>query len=73
MPGKRQAPETERLSPDDLAYHAKVVENLREAQAVFGSWAQYVAGKYGLGPADTVETDGRIERQGPPSRNGPEP
>jgi len=60
-------PET--LSSDDLAYHLRVVgqvkqarEALAQASAAYQSWAAYLVQKYAIAGGDTIAEDGAIAR-----------
>jgi len=46
----------------DLGYHAAVLEQMQAAQAAAQSWSRYLAGKYQLSQADSVDVTGAIVR-----------
>jgi hypothetical protein len=59
-----------RLSDDETAYHASLVEQVREAQEAQGkitqtqsawsNWADYLKQKYGLSDGDAITEEGMI-------------
>lgn len=53
---------SEHLSDDELAYHRRVLVEVKAAQAAWASWSQHIGGKYQLGPKDTVSEDGVVAR-----------
>lgn len=63
---------SDRIDDSELAYHAKVIEDVkrsREAQqqalaseAAFRSWGLHLHDKYGLEPGDRVDESGQIVR-----------
>lgn len=54
----------ELLSPDEMAYHADVVAQVKAAQAAWASWSTHLTVKYALGPDDRIAESGAIERKG---------
>jgi hypothetical protein len=54
----------ERLTAEELAYHQIVVAQTRAAQAVWQSWSNHLAQRYGLEPDDSISEDGLILRAG---------
>jgi len=61
----RTATTPDRLSPPELAYHRRVVEQAKAAQvqmAPWQHWSQYLAEAYQIGPTDTITEDGLIVR-----------
>ena len=63
MPVARQ-PDTERLSPDDAAYHGRVLAQQDAARAVAESWVGHLTVKYDLAEMDRIGRDGGIIRAG---------
>jgi len=52
----------ERLSPDDAAYHGRVLAQQDAARAVAESWVGHLTAKYGLAERDRVGREGVIVR-----------
>lgn len=52
----------DRISDDDLLYHARVIAELRAAQVALDSWARHLTAKYQIGPSDAIAEDGTIQR-----------
>lgn len=62
MPTHQSNPQPERISPDDMAYHVRVVEQLEQAQVVYQSWANHLLTKYQLQGSDSISKYGIITR-----------
>jgi hypothetical protein len=60
----------ERIDPSETAYLARLNAAAQQAQIALGSFGQFLAGKYGLGQADTVKADGTIVRATAPAEAG---
>ena len=56
---------TEALTADELAYHQRLVAQVREAQAAWTSWSRHLSEKYRLGQRDALLEDGSIVRAAP--------
>lgn len=56
----------EHLTDDELAFHRKVVADIKAAQAAWSSWSQHIAGKYELKDGEGVAEDGTIHRSPKP-------
>lgn len=61
--------DTERLSADEVAYHRRIVTDLKQARerlthanAAYQSWAAFLVDRYGLQGGDAVAEDGTIRR-----------
>jgi hypothetical protein len=62
----------ESISPDELAYHQKLIERVKFAETVrpqvaaidaaWRSWAEHLHNRYGLGAGDNVDEHGQINR-----------
>ncbi|MDA8186850.1 MAG: hypothetical protein M0T85_01745 [Dehalococcoidales bacterium] len=52
----------EQITPDELAYHIDVIEDMKAARTVMASWSAFLARKYRLAPLDKVDESGRILR-----------
>lgn len=50
------------ITPEELAYQQRVIFELRSAQAAFESWSRHIAGKYRLGPVDSIDESGALHR-----------
>jgi len=66
-----ETPTGDRISDSDLAYHRIVISQLQAAQSVAQSWSSHLLQRYALDPADRVEPDGTIVRQGQTKDDGP--
>jgi len=53
------------IDVSELAYQRFVLKQFHDAQAVARAWSQYLAGKYHLGPKDSVTEHGEILRAEP--------
>jgi hypothetical protein len=49
-----------RISADERAYHRKVLEASRQAQAILQSWMAHLSEVYGLTQGDRIGPDGEI-------------
>ena len=55
-----------KITPEELAYQARLIGQLREAQVAWASWAGHLAQRYELGPQDSITEAGVIVRGSPP-------
>lgn len=58
---------SEHLSPDEAAYHHRLIETKKAADAAWASWAGHLSVKYELGPADGIDEHGQITRAEQPT------
>ena len=54
-----------KLSSDDLTYHAKLVRDLEAIQAIWNHWVGHLTEKYALQPGEQITPDGTIQRKAP--------
>lgn len=69
----------ERITDDEMAYHAEIVAEVQwateaqakiaQTEAAFRSWAEHLHKKYGLDAGEGVAEDGTINRVDPPTPN----
>jgi hypothetical protein len=57
---------SDHLSADEMAYHARLVDQRRALDAVWASWGQHLAEKYDLGPQDGIDEHGAVMRGSAP-------
>lgn len=60
----------ERLSEDEMAFHDKVISDLKSAQAAWAAWSSHISMKYRLRPGEGIGEDGTVHRaseDSPPS------
>lgn len=50
------------ISTDELAYHERLLAQLRSAQAAWQSWSEHLAQKYELREGDAITASGEIVR-----------
>lgn len=55
----------ERLTPDELTYHNRVMSELRAAQAAWDSWSKHLVAKYELTQGDGINEKGEVVRAKP--------
>lgn len=55
----------DKITADEMAYHMRLLAQIKEAQSVWSSWSRHLAEKYELGPRDALLEDGSIKRAAP--------
>ena len=69
--------ETEKLSKDELAFQARILNKYNEILIARRIWQEHLAEKYSLTEKDGVTADGYIKRNyyqsSPPSQQPPQP
>lgn len=58
----------ERLTDDELAYHRRLVSEVKSAEAAWRSWSVHLSEKYRLGTGDSISESGEISRVDPPGK-----
>ena len=62
----------ERISEDELAYHARLIAEMKAAQAAWQSWSAHLSAEYELHEGEGIGEDGTIYRV-PLAKDAPQP